>query len=154
MNKEEVETLLKEQREYFLAQLQTAGPAYWKALLTGNGLLLAVLSIIVALPTRTLVLWQTQCVVAALFLNLFAILGLLWCFKSERDHHLDLFRTFSDIKTDPMPTREALSKMASQTKTRTTARCRLRITLEWTAVSSVVLSTILVIVIIALARTP
>ena len=145
MNAVEIDKLLREQQDKFIGQLVSAISTYWNALLTGNGLLLAALSILVAITGHPLVLWQTRLIVLALFLNLLAILGLLLgCFKSVRDHYLDLVL----MGTMSPQTDEEMSRIMAQAKTQTLHRNKLWKTFENFAVGTIIASTVLLIVIV------
>ncbi|MBN2302611.1 MAG: hypothetical protein JXN60_08860 [Lentisphaerae bacterium] len=87
MNEEEIAHLAREQQDKFLSQFVTALSAYWSALLTSNGLLLSALSIVLVIRASLTPSWQGKLIVSALFLNLLAMLALLWCFRSERAHY-------------------------------------------------------------------
>jgi len=143
MNAHEVHKLAKEQEDRFLCSLVSALLTYWNALLTGNGLLLATLSILVTLSGPSLALWQTRLIVFALTLNLLAILGLLWCFKSERDHYLDRLRA----GPEPPPTDEEMFSIIAKEKACILLRRKLRKVFEIFAVVTIIVSVFLIIVI-------
>ena len=118
MNKSEIDRLATEQQDQFLTQLISAFAGYWNALLTGNGLLLATLSIVVTIPGTPLSIWQFRLVVCALFLNLAALLCILWCFRLQRDHYLELIR----LGPEPPPSDVDMSRMIKEGRKRTLRR--------------------------------
>jgi len=145
MSSPDMKQRLQEQQDWFMTQLITAWSTYWTALLTGNGFLLATLSIVIAVRGPSAPPWHTAVIVFALFLNLLAILGLLLCcFKSDRDHYRDLVLEGPE---PPPATAETLRAMAESRRT-TLRRHRLRTIFENVAVVTIVMSVIAVAVVL------
>lgn len=145
MKENKVNKLSQDQHDDFLAQLITALLSYWNALLTGNGLLLATLSIVLTIKVETLLEWQLRLIVATLSLNLLALVLILWCFRSQRDHYLDML----SIQQDPPATDEETKQILSSLEKIVIARHKLRKWFESFSAAVTIISVVVIILVIA-----